>query len=239
MREWVQSIVLSVMLVPPEPHPPEGSASSVRIFRAGRNYYRFRLLMWALASFWTTFVVTTLYFIADLAAHGRRTPPWVAPVWHGVGILGLFGLALMLAWTYFEQKLNYDLRWYIVTDRSLRVRQGIWSTQELTTTFANIQEIRVSAGPLQKLMGLADLEIHSAGGGSSGPHGTTSGHVARFSGLDNADEIRDFVVECLRKYRDSGLGEADRHATETADAVAAAQIVLAETRALRAALTKP
>ncbi len=177
------------------------------------------------------------FFVADRAAHGPRAAEWVAPLWHGVGIVGLVGLILMLGWTYFEQKLNFDLRWYIVTDRSLRVRQGIWSTQELTTTFANIQEIRVSAGPLQKLMGLADLEIHSAGGGSTGPHGRSSGHVARFSGLDNADQIRDYVVDCLRHYRDSGLGEAEKHAAqETAGTLEAAQSVLAETRALRATL---
>jgi hypothetical protein len=47
------------------------------------------------------------------------------------------------------------------------------------------------------------------------------------------------VVESLRRYRDSGLGEAERHtAAETADALAAAQSVLAETRALRASLAK-
>ena len=239
MREWIQTQVLSLMLVPPEPHPPEGSAGSVRIFRAGRNYYRFRILMWALASFWTTLVLTVLYFVGDRAAHGRRTPEWVGPIWETIGVLGLIGLVGVLTWTYFVQKLDYDLRWYIVTDRSLRVRQGIWSTQELTTTFANIQEIRVSAGPLQKLMGLADLEIHSAGGGSTGPHGGNAGHVARFSGLDNADEIRDYVVERLRRYRDSGLGEAEKHhVAEAASALAAAHSVLAETRALRTALAK-
>jgi hypothetical protein len=84
------------------------------------------------------------------------------------------------------------------------------------------------------------VEIHSAGGGSAGAHGGTAGHVARFSGLDNADEIRDYVVERLRRYRDSGLGEAEKHhAQDTAGALAAAQSVLSETRALRAALVKP
>jgi hypothetical protein len=43
-----------------------------------------------------------------------------------------------------------------------RVRSGILNAHEITTTFANIQEVRLSAGPLQKLLGLADVEVHSA-----------------------------------------------------------------------------
>ena len=122
---------------------------------------------------------------------------------------------------------------------AMTVREGIWSTHELTTSFANIQEIRVSAGPVQKYLGLADLEIHSAGGGGGGPHGGGEGHIARFEGLDNANEIRDYVVECLRRYRDSGLGEATNRAeNEGLGALSAAQAVLSEARALRAALLK-
>ena len=103
--------------------------------------------------------------------------------------------------------MNYELRWYVVTDRCLRVRGGILNVHEITTTFANIQEVRLSSGPLQKLLGLADVEVHSAGGGSG--KGSSDSHVARFEGVDNAPEIRDFILVRLRQYRDSGLGEKD------------------------------
>jgi uncharacterized membrane protein YdbT with pleckstrin-like domain len=236
---WLQSKILSVMMVPPEPHPPEGSVGSVRIFRAGKNYYRFLLLLWGLANFGVGVLMTVVFVFLDLAAHGRRSPQWAPGVVHLIGAAGVIIFAGILLWTFLQQQLSYDLRWYIVTDRSLRVRQGIWSTHELTTTFANIQEIRVTSGPIQKFLGLADLEVHSAGGGGGGPHGGGEGHVARFGGLDNANEIRDYVVDCLRRYRDSGLGEATKHAeAENQRALAAAEAVLAETRALRAALGK-
>jgi len=144
-----------------------------------------------------------------------------------------------LPFTLFEQRLNFRLRWYIVTDRSLRIRSGIWSTQELTTTFANIQEIRISSGPLQKLLGLADVEVHSAGGGA-GKQGEAGGHVARFEGVDIANEIRDLIGDRLRQYRDAGLGESERvaHAAANGDAIAAANGVLEEARALRVAVQK-
>ena len=134
--------------------------------------------------------------------------------------------------------MNYELRWYVVTDRCLRVRGGILNVHEITTTFANIQEVRLSSGPLQKLLGLADVEVHSAGGGSG--KGSSDGHVARFEGVDNAPEIRDFILVRLRQYRDSGLGEKD-HSSPSAFSEGshlAAQAVLTEAKALRAALAQ-
>lgn len=229
MRNWI----LALLRVPPEPHPPEGSAESVRVFRAGRNYYRFLLLGWCLAN-----VGAVAGFAAGYMATRRlwaQSPPWARWVWLAVevAVVGTY-LASSLA-AFFGQRWNFELRWYIVTDRSLRIRDGIWSTHELTTTFANIQEIRVSAGPIQKLLGLADVEVHSAGGGGGGPHGG-GGHVARFDGLDNANEIRDFLVESLKRYRDSGLGEAKSEGPSST--LAAAQGVLDEVRNLRMALAR-
>ena len=60
------------------------------------------------------------------------------------------------------QRLNYELRWYIVTDRSLRIRIGIWIVEEITMTFDNIQDLRITAGPPQGWLGLAALELSSA-----------------------------------------------------------------------------
>ena len=107
-------------------------------------------------------------------------------------------------------------------------------------TFANIQGIRVNANPIEQLLGLANVEVQSAGGGDSRggshSHGTrSSGHVAEFEGVDNAAVIRDLIVERLRVYRDSGLGEKTVEAREPL-ALSAAREVLQETRALRNSL---
>jgi len=84
-------------------------------------------------------------------------------------------------------------------------------------------------------MGLANVEVQSAGGDGSHPHEAASGHVAKFAGVDNAAEIRDLIVERLRLYRDSGLGEQTAEASEP-PALCAAREVLQETRAVRTAL---
>ena len=103
-------------------------------------------------------------------------------------------------------------------------------------TFANVQGIRLNANPIEGLLGLANVEVQSAGGGGSQAHGTpSSGHVAKFEGVENAAVIRDLIAERLRVYRDSGLGEKTVEAREPL-ALSAAREVLQETRALRNSL---
>jgi uncharacterized membrane protein YdbT with pleckstrin-like domain len=110
-------------------------------------------------------------------------------------------------------------------------------------TFANIQKVEVSQGPIQKILGIATVVVSSAGGGSaSGPHGQTGSpgqHSARFEGVDNAREIRDTILDRLRRYRDAGLGDTPvtlaAQEKET-DTMAAAQAVLAAARELRVAI---
>ena len=235
MVEWIESRILAVMRVPATPQAPEGSADSVRTFRAGRNYYRWRIANWLLVNLGAAAGLFSGYMV--WASVARRLPHWAQLTGYGFEVLGLVVFVASLPVSFLEQHLNFRLRWYIVTDRSLRIRSGIWSTQELTTTFANIQEIRVASGPLQKLLGLADVEVHSAGGGSGKPG--ESGHVARFEGVDIANEIRDLMVDRLRRYRDSGLGEAEHpEMASNVDAIAAAHAVLEECRTLRAAVQK-
>jgi membrane protein YdbS with pleckstrin-like domain len=211
MVDAIEQPLLGWLRVPPSPAPPEGAPGSLLLFRAGRNYWRWRLLCWAGAQ-----VALLLLVLLPLLAL----------------LLVLFPLQALF--TFFAQRLDYRLRWYIVTDRSLRIRAGLWSVSETTMTFANIQDLRITAGPLQGALGLADLEVSSAGGSVSKEPGASPTHLARFAGIDNAEALRDLLLARLKRYRDSGLGDRPEAAPLTAEA--AARELLAETRALRAAL---
>lgn len=234
MIRWLRNKILQVMRVPAEPAPPDGSIGSARVFRSGRNYYRWRLALWFSANLGAGILLGgVLLALTRASAVGQPWSRYIAEV-----LMALLVTAFLVSafFTFLQQRMNYELRWYVVTDRCLRVRSGILNVHEITTTFANIQEVRLSSGPLQKLLGLADVEVHSAGGGSA--KRSSSSHVARFEGVDNAPEIRDFILVRLRQYRDSGLGEKD-HARPSAlseGSLGAAQVVLTEARALRAAL---
>lgn len=184
----------------------------------------------------------------------ERTPRWVLTLIEIAELLGIAAFLFQLPVTYAAVRLDWEMRWYIVTDRSLRIRAGIWSLQESTMSFANLQQVEVRQGPLQRLLGIADVIVQSAGGGGGGGggghekgEGNDSLHTGTFHGVDNAQEIRDLVLERLRLFRQAGLGDPDEQPTRTvpevaapalaaanaSDAAAAAQELLAEARALR------
>jgi hypothetical protein len=80
-------------------------------------------------------------------------------------------------------------------------------------SFANLQQVVVSQGPLQRLLSIADVRVQSAGGGGSmGSEHTKkddSLHSGIFHGVDNAHEIRDLILRRLSQFRESGLGDPD------------------------------
>ena len=118
-------------------------------------------------------------------------------------------------------------------------------------TFANIQQITIHQGPLQRLLGISDLQVTTAGGGAHSPmeqgikqRAGQSMHLGYFHGIDNAEQIRDMMLDRLRHLRDTGLGDPDEihHAEPAAQAPAqspvlgAARELLTEARALRKVL---
>jgi membrane protein YdbS with pleckstrin-like domain len=138
-----------------------------------------------------------------------------------------------------KARLDYEMRWYIVTDRSLRIREGILGVREMTLTFANVQNIVIEQGPLQRLLGIADVVVRTAGGGSSEPssHGGHSSkasmHEGRLKAVDNAEAVRDLILERLKRFRDSGLGDPDDHRHHAAAEAPADPGTLAAAIALR------
>jgi len=230
----LERLVLAFLAVPSAPEVPQGSAGSVRVFRAGARYYAWLVFQWA--------VVSGAVFLGLLAGSvppvlaARTAPDWVRVLLMGSLVVAWTAFGLGLIVTFLARRINFRMRWYIVTDRSLRIRSGVFAVRELTMTYRNIQEIRVTAGPLQHALGLATVEVHAAGGGGDGKHGG-GGHVGKLEGLSNANEIRDLMVERLRQYRDSGLGDTPHieSATEPGFEAAAARAVLDEARALRTA----
>jgi membrane protein YdbS with pleckstrin-like domain len=174
--------------------------------------------------------------------------PWVFP---GLRLLEYGAIALFILQipvTLAATRLEFEQHWYIVTDRSLRIRTGIFQLTESTMSFANLQQVEVKQGPLQRLLGLADVQVQSAGGGGAQDekHPHDSLHTGVFHSVENAPEIRDLILERLRRFRQAGLGDPDdSHHTDTpaevhathGDALAAAQELLTEAKALRAAIS--
>lgn len=242
MSERFKTWLLHVLRVPPRPQPPAGDPASVLTFRASPRYYQYRIALWGLRQ---------LTVLAGLI--GGTIFLRMATSIADIGFFNVWGLLEVTAWLIFIVQLpfsfmlvhlDFEMRWYLLSDRSLRIREGILNVREKTLTYANIQNISIRRNPLQRLFGLATVAVRAAGGGSgSSEHGgsaTAHTHEATFEGVDNGDQIREILRHRIRQHRDSGLGDPDDVAAVADDAPAllAARAVLDEARALRIALTR-
>lgn len=307
MYQRITHQLLHLLRVPHEPQPPHGDPASLRVFRAGRNLFKLKLVGWGITQlvalggivFWVGVFIdieaevhrrrlaqpTQPAMTADafantmqkagqevganinarnrkgkgggfagfkrgLAEIALRLPLWAFPLLWILKIAGILAYLAQLPVTYLIARMDYELRWYMVTDRSLRIRYGVWKITESTMSFANIQQVVVSQGPIQRLLGLADVKVQSAGGGSGNEHskGDEDMHLGLFHSVTNAPEIRDLVLERLRRFRESGLGDPDEKLGQPAhhpmaagtgvspDLLAAARELTAEARALRTSL---
>jgi membrane protein YdbS with pleckstrin-like domain len=238
--------------VPPEPTLPPGSRESAQVFRAALNYYRLLLLRWAGAQVSAVIgIMVSLAFLRGISqGWSEQLRFWVEAAEYA----GIAFYVIQVPFTFLMVRLDYELRWYIVTDRSLRIRSGLFHVREMTMTFANIQHLAVHQGPLQRLLGLYDLKVRTAGGGGAEPdphqQGSNSSatHIGHFHGVDNAPVIRDLILERMKRAHDAGLGDTDdvadsglAHAAGEGDGMdefrSAMAAVRTETEALHRTLT--
>ncbi|HVS18801.1 MAG TPA: PH domain-containing protein, partial [Planctomycetota bacterium] len=186
-----------------EPEAPAGSHGSVQVFRASPRYLSYRLLVLRLV----TGLAVLVALGALLGATAAREPAAVAVVMvAAVLVLGVLVLVGLLV------RVDYDLRHYVLTDRSLRVREGAWNVREMTITFANVQNLRIVQGPLMRAFGILHLRVDVAGGGGaqSPEQAASGGHHVDVAGVENARLIRDLILEHLRGLGvGAGLGDPE------------------------------
>ena len=204
--ELLRGALLDLLKAPKEPpEPPAGSPGSTRIFRASKRFLTLRLLLWGLG---LVLVLGPQLLVLGLMVLLGETPLGAVIAF---ALVPLFSGALMLM-SYFLIRLDWEMRYYIVTDRSLRVRHGAMRIEEHTYTFANIQNLTIHQGPLERALGIANLRVQTAGGGGApaqaGPAGAGGMmHGGALRGIDDAEQVRDQILSLLRAYRDAGLGD--------------------------------
>ena len=242
MYSGFRQICERVLRIPHDPAPPPGDEASARVFRAAPAFFKYLLVLWAIgAAFVLLFGVGFLGGINVALMMDKGVPGGARVVVGGLSAGVFLVMVTYLLFSLAVLRLNYEKRWYVVTDRSLRVRAGVVTVREMTVTFANIQNVAVLQGPIQRALGLADLQVETAGGGSAHANQKQLGpnlHVAWFRGIANAEEVKVLIQDRLRKLKDAGLGDPDDHGSQAAAAPAfleALRAVHAEARALRTA----
>ncbi len=235
---WRQRL-LRWLRVPHEPSVPAGDVD-VAVFRAAPNYYYYRIIGWIASNIGALAgLLLGLTFIGRIPTGGFASLSTIFWVFEAFAI-GIF--VMQAAARLVLLRIDIDQRWYLVSDRSLRIREGVVNMKEKTMTFANIQNVRIEQGPLQRLLGIADVQVRTAGGGGGGggpkdqenPGGKDL-HIGYFRGVADAGAIRDAVLERLRRHADSGLGDPDDVNEQPDSLLEAARALASEAAALRKA----
>ncbi len=230
---------LDALHVPQTPTTPPGSPPIV--FRAAPNYYKLKLIQWGLTQLAAIIgLVWAIGFISFVTRSGAPSAVvWLVRIGE---IFGIAAVAFRFVFGWMLVQLDYELRWYMLSDRAIRIREGITTIREKTMALANIQNISIKQGPLQRYLGIADVEVKTAGGGGKSDDSHQKGnlsepmHVAYFRGVANPEEIRDLVREGVKRQRDAGLGDPDEPAD--ADLPSAISELLTQARALRVAVER-
>ncbi len=179
------------------PNLPSMEGETVEYMRPSIAFLNYRKFF-----FWIGLIAVDVVLFVLWAAFSFWWPlggVLTAPLW-------LFVIIAPDIVAYIAIHLRYDTTWYVLTDRSMRIRRGIWSIYETTITFENIQNVHIAQGPLQRHFGFANLMVMTAGGGGMGHEGQAMGsHVGLMEGLDNASELRERIL--ARSQFNTGLGD--------------------------------
>ena len=198
----VWASIVSLFRVPPHPPTLPVEGEDVRSLRPAPGFLRYLKFF-----FWLLLVPGDVIPIAVWAA--------IAIPFPALGLaLAVPFLILLVApdvIAYIAIHLRYDTTWYVLTDRSLRIRRGIWVIHETTISFENIQNVEVHQGPLQRYFGISDVIVQTAGGGVQQAQGRSSpspgAHVGMLQGLDDAATVRDQILDRVQRTRSAGLGD--------------------------------
>lgn len=218
--------------VPAEPPTlPVPAGDAVERFRPSPGFLRY-LKFW----FWL------LLWPMDLAILvGWAALLWYHPVWAWALAAPAFLIAVVPdIVAYAAIHVRYDATCYAMSDRSLRIRRGIWVIREMTITFENVQNVLVRQGPVQRRFGVADVIVETAGGAASGPHGE---HAAQslnqgvLEGMADAQRLREIIMAKVRTSQTAGLGDEAHPGPHTRDGSAWTPAHLTALREVLAAAT--
>jgi membrane protein YdbS with pleckstrin-like domain len=220
LYQTVWQVLRTAFRVPGEPPTlPAAGGGEIRQFKPDRGQLRY-----SKAVFWITITLIGLgAFIGFLAV--LFTKWWLALL---LGMIFLIAYVGISAVSFVAIHVGYDTTWYVMSDRSMRLRRGAWSIQETTITYENIQNLKIQQGPLQRFFGISDLIVETAGGGRGGDDASRPMNQGIIRGVGNAHQLRDQIQSRVRATQSAGLGDDDEHRARTTAWTAAHIEVLRE-----------
>lgn len=215
MLGYIKRLFCIVLRLPGKPSPPAGRPGTLKVFRASTGFIKYRFFKFFGLGFLNNLVALIIIAVNVMDIGGRGDGDGMVAFYIFTVILALYLLSLFISSIIgaFGILIDYDFRWYQVTDRSLRIREGVFRVREMTVTFDNVQEVSIEQGPLQRFFGIADVTVRTAGGKIPVPQTKNKNqpqaadfHKAVFRGVSNAAEIRDLIQARVNRLQSMGIG---------------------------------
>jgi uncharacterized membrane protein YdbT with pleckstrin-like domain len=216
--QWIYQGLWRVLVewfrVPDEPPTlPVRASDRLESFKPAFAFLRYLKLWFWIGCLAIDIVLTIGYLAAAIAL-------FIAGLWWVALLLLPVALAIIIVpdiFAFIAVHLRYDTTWYVMTDRSLRIRRGIWTIHETTITFENVQNMKVQQGPVQRAFGISSLIVETAGGGGgeSSKQGVTVANRGIIEGVADAQRLRDMILPRVRQSRSAGLGDEEDEVAAT------------------------
>jgi membrane protein YdbS with pleckstrin-like domain len=200
----VWASIVALFKVPAQPPTLPAVGEPVRTMRPADGYLRYLKF-----GFWLAFLPGDILPVVAWVAISIAMP-LLGVVLAPIFLLLIVGPDIV---AYVGIHLRYDTTWYVLTDRSLRIRRGVLNVCETTISFENVQNVEVRQGPLQRWYGIADVIVQTAGGGGVRSHGkgqagaSAGANLGILQGLEDADAVRNQILACVERTRAAGLGD--------------------------------
>lgn len=200
LYQTVWQVLRTAFRVPQDPPTlPAAAGVEIRQFKPDPGQLRC-----SKAVFWIT--IALIGFAAFVGFVALLIAKWWLALLLGVVFLVIYVSIGVISFVAIH--VGYDTTWYVMSDRSMRLRRGAWSIQETTITYENIQNLKIQQGPLQRFFGISDLIVETAGGRGS-EDGTRPMNQGIIRGVANAHQLRDQIQSRVRATQSAGLGDED------------------------------
>lgn len=128
--------------------------------------------------------ILVLAFFAVFAL-GQARPGLTAPVG---GIVLVLGAGLVVAWQIaYYKRFEYEL-----TSDTFDIRSGVISRRNREIPYRRVQNVDISRTLIQRVLGVAELRLETAGGGESEAH-------LRYVGYDEAKRLQEDIRSLTRR----------------------------------------
>jgi membrane protein YdbS with pleckstrin-like domain len=194
--------------------PPMEDVTAGRIFKPDKRFYYKEWFGWIIVAVILWLICFGFLLLGAFIYMEDNTSPWNWTVFYLIVVdvfptLNLWFVVSMVFWwlpvAIAIPLYIRNIRYSVISKKGDRmpeifVQKGLLNITKKHVPFRTITNISSRAGPVDRLFGIGTVEIQTAGF-SGGPSGQ-GGPEEKIEGVVFYEEVRDYILQELRKFRD-------------------------------------